>query len=162
MKKLCLLSLLFLVGCGKQVLEQEPLGYSFMPNYLDFDSINVELPKTPEEVIDSSLPHFKQIVVDSGEVVPKDGILISDRKAAEFVFYRAGYKRQEKELEMSKYLMKEYYDKAKSAEVLYQERIVELEKKAKRSWLEKNIGYFGFAAGLVTVILTVFGLGEAI
>lgn len=154
--------LILCVSCSKQVLDEPPLGYSFMPNYLNFDSINVQLPKTPEDMVElDSLEYFKQFPIDSGEVSTRFGILISERKAGEFIFYKVGYERVQKELEMSEFLRSEYYDKSLDAEKLYQQRIVELKKKARRSWLEKNMGYIGFIAGLATAILTEFAVIKA-
>ena len=162
MKKTIYLLLILCASCSKQVLDKPPLGYSFMPNYLNFDSVNIQLPKTPEEMVElDSLEYFKQFPIDSGEVATKYGILISERKAGEFIFYKAGYERLQKELEMSEYVRKEYYDKSLDAEKLYQQRIVELKKKAKRSWIEKNIGYIGVIAGIATAILTEFAVIKA-
>lgn len=157
------LLLVLCASCSKQVvLDEPPLQYSFMPNYLDFDTIVAELPKTPEDMVElDSLEYFKQFPIDSGEVSSKFGILISERKAGEYIFYKAGYERIQKELDMSEYLRKEYYDKSLAAEKLYQQRIVDLKKKAKRSWLEKNIGYIGFITGLATAIITEFAVIKA-
>jgi hypothetical protein len=57
--------------------------------------------------------------------------------------------------------MKEYYDKSLSAEKLYQAEIVRWRKEAQRSWLEKNMAYIGFGAGLVTMIFVDFALFQA-
>ena len=139
----------------------DTLQVSFMPSYLDFDSLHVALPLEPGEVIDSTLPNFKQFALDSGKVCPKDGILISDRKAAEYVFYKLGYERQAKELKLSKYLMKETCDKTVSAEKIYQAKIAALEKSNRRTWLEKNLVYFGVVAGIATAVLTEFAVFQA-
>lgn len=127
---------------------------SFMPKYLDFDSLRIDLPKEPSEILDPNLPYFKQFPLDSGKICPKNGILISDKTAAEYVFYKLGYQRLGMELKMAKYLLKEYYEKSLSVEKTYQDRIKSLEKENKRSWLEKNQGYIGFIFGIVTAILT--------
>ena len=156
---ICLICLLAISCASKQVLDKPPLNYTFMPSYLDLDSIHIQIPKTPEEVIDTTkLLDFKQFALDSGKLCTKDGILISERKAATYIFYKAGYERQDKELQMAKYMMKEYYDKSKSAEILYQQKILDLEKQAKRGWLERNMGYIGFVAGLATAIITEFAV----
>jgi hypothetical protein len=125
-----------------------------MPNYLDLDSVGVELPKSPGEVIDSSLGNFKSVPLDEGDSCPRDGILVSERRYAEYVYYKAGYTRQEVELKYSKYLMKEYYDKALAAEEAYQNEIIRLRKESQRSWLEKNLGYIGFIGGVLSAVLT--------
>ena len=126
---------------------------SFMPQPFNFDS-TVYLPKTPSEVLDSTLPYFKQIVVDSGKICPKNGILISDRTAGEYVFYKAGYVRQDKELNIAKYLLSQYYTQSKAAEKIYQSKISALNLECKRSWLEKNSIYIGLTCGIATAILT--------
>lgn len=152
--------LLFTSSCTKMVLEGPPLKYSFMPKYLDIDSIG---PGTPleESVIDSTLGDFKSMALDEG-VLTTDydtlyipaGVLISDKKAAEYIFYKSGYERQGVMLKYSVYLSKEYYEKSLEAEKLYQQEIRDLRKKAERSWLEKNLGYIGLIAGLFTAVLT--------
>jgi hypothetical protein len=153
-------------------MKQEPLGYSFMPGYLNIDSVHIQLPKSPEEILDTNLPDFKTIPIEAGRlrvIEKKDtsymdipaGLLISEATGVKYVFYKAGYDRQSKELEMSQYLLKEYYNKAKSAEVVYQLRIQELEKKNERSWLERNMGYIGFIAGLATAVITEFAVIKA-
>ena len=158
MKKVILVLFISIIGCTpSQSLNTEPLKYSYLPDYSTLDNIISELPQIFDEVIDTStLEHFPPILLDSNEVSPKDGILISSRMSAYYTFYRSGYQRLEKESEIKDYLMKSYYDKAKEAEILYQKKIAELEEQNKRSWLEKNLGYFGFAAGLVTAILFEF------
>jgi len=150
-------ALLFTSSCTKMVLEGPALKYSFMPKYLDIDSIG---PGTPleESVIDSTLGDFKSMALDEG-VLTTDydtlyipaGVLISDKKAAEYIYYKLGYERQGVMLKYSTYLSKE---KSLEAEKLYQQEIRDLRKKAERSWLEKNLGYIGFIAGLFTAVLT--------
>lgn len=138
---------IFLISCA---VSQE---ISFMPKPFNFDS-TVILPKDPSEVIDATLPYFKQIVVDSGKICPKNGILISDKTAAEYVFYKAGYTRQDKEMKIAKYLLNEYYTQSIAAEKTYLKQIDLLRKESKRNWFEKNAIYFGFVCGIATAILT--------
>jgi hypothetical protein len=154
-----------LSSCGKQVLNEAPLGYSFMPGYLDVDSIQPVVLDDTTRVVDSTLDDFVSIAIDSGigmlegEKMPlPGGVLISDRKAALYPFYRSSWERQQKELRYVKYLMKEYYDKSVAAEKLYQEEIVRWKKEAQRSWLEKNMGYIGFGAGLAVAVAMSFVL----
>jgi hypothetical protein len=128
-------------------------GVSFMPQPFNFDS-TVTLPKDPSEVLNAQLPYFKQFPIDSGKICPKDGILISDKTAAEYVFYKAGYARQDKELQIAKYLLNQYYTQSIAAEKVYQKQITVLEKEVKRNWFEKNSIYSGFICGLATAILT--------
>jgi hypothetical protein len=162
MKKLLLLLSVSLitVSCTTQVLDEPPLQYSFMPDYMDVDSIGPEIP-LEEVVIDSTLEDFKSIPLDEGTLVTgydtvdiPAGVLISDKKAAEFVFYRSGYERQQVELNMARYLSREYYEKSLEAEKLYQQEIVNLREQAKRTWFEQNRGYIGFMAGILSCVLT--------
>ena len=158
------LCLLVLSSCTKQVLNESPLGYSFMPAYLNIDSIQPLMIKDTNSVVDSTMKDFVSIPIDSGlwfnrnrQTLPY-GVLFSERKSALYVFYRSAWEEQQKELYYTKYLLKEYYDKSKAAETLYQNEIVRWKKEAQRSWLEKNIGYIGFGSGLVTMILVDFAL----
>lgn len=164
---LILMFALFLASCSPKIVNNEPpLGYSFMPGYLNIDSIQPFKLDDTNRVVDSTYEDFQTIPIDGGKLigVNKDttklpaGLVISDRKGALYVFYKAGWERQQKELIYSKYLMREYYDKSKSAEVLYQKKIRDLEKKAERSWVERNLGYFGFIAGIATAVLTSYAL----
>lgn len=156
MKNISILILLFLfyAGCSKQVLNQPPLKYSAMPRYLNLDSVGVSLPSNPSEAIDSSLKDFRSIPMMAGDTCDRGGILVSDRRYAEYVFYKAGYTRQKVELKYSKYLMREYYNKALASEEVYQNEILRLRKEAERSWLEKNMGYIGFLGGVLSAVLT--------
>jgi len=129
---------------------------------LDIDSIQPILEGDTNDVVDSTYHDFASIAVDSGmlhtvygdsTMIP-EGVLISDRKAVLYVYYKSGWERYKTEAEYSQLLTKIYYDKAKTAETLYQDEIVRLQKKARRTWLEKNMGYMGFIAGLATAILT--------
>jgi len=157
---------LFLVSCTNKIIKETPLEYSFMPSYLNIDSIQPFNFDDTNKVVNSTLKDFTSISIEGGSLIDdkKDtvvlppGILISDRKAALYPFYKTGWERQQTELKYAKYLMTEYYNTAKSAEILYQQRIVELKEESKRTWLEKNLGYIGFTAGLATAILTSFAL----
>lgn len=160
------LSAVLLASCSNKIINESPLGYSFMPAYLNVDSIQPFVLDDTNRVLDSSYKDFTSIPIEGGKLIDvfKDtlhlpaGVLISDHKAALYPFYKASWERQKTELKYTKYLMAEYYSKAKSAEVLYQNEIVKLEKKSERTWLEKNMGYIGFGAGLATAILTSFAL----
>jgi hypothetical protein len=155
-----------LFSCNKKVITEKPLGYSVMPKYMDIDSIAPYNLDDTNRVVDSTYEDFKSIPIDGGwlkmdisdSIQLPPGILFSDRKAVLYVFYRESWKRQKTELKYCKYLMKEYYEKAKTAEQLYQKEILRLEKLSERSWLEKNMAYMGFGAGIVTSILIVFAL----
>lgn len=166
MKNLIFLLVVLLASCTTKVVKESPLGYSFMPAYLNIDSIQPFNLDDTNRVVDSTLDDFVSMSIDGGKLIGpgKDttklpaGVLISDRKAMLYPFYKSSWERQQKELIYTKYLMSEYYSKAKSAETMYQREILKLEKQAERSWLEKNIGYLGFVAGLATSILTCYAL----
>lgn len=157
---------IFLTSCTNKIIKETPLEYSYMPSYLNIDSIQSFNQDDTNRVIDSTLEDFVSISIDGGRLIGPDkdtmvlppGVLISDRKAILYPFYKSGWERQQTELRYTKYLMLGYYNTAKAAEVLYQQRIVELKQEAKRTWLEKNLGYIGFTAGLATAILTSFAL----
>jgi len=163
MKKLIVLLLISLIGCAPSVIVQEqPLKYSFMPKYLDIDSIGVELPPTPDTLVHEDAVDFKSKPILGGTYISEfgdtaqlpPGVLVSERNSVRYVFYEAGYRRQAVELDYLKSMGRDYYDKSLEAEKLYQNEIKRLRELSKRSWLEKNMGYIGFAAGLITMILT--------
>jgi len=166
MKKIAIvIALLIAASCTKQVLNEPPLGYSFMPAYLDVDSIHPIVSDDTNKVVNPSMSDFVSMPIDSGLLTTKtekktlpEGVLISERKAMLYLFYKSSWERQQKELFYTKYLMKEYYDKSKSAEILYQNEIQRWKKEAQRSWLERNMGYIGFGIGALTVILIDFSL----
>lgn len=153
--------LLLLISCNKQIMHEPPLGVSVMPRYLDIDSIAPFRLDDTSRVVDSTYPDFLSISIDSGSyttpskkiVLYPAGVLISDRKYVMYGFYKSSWERQQKELEYAKYLMRGYYDRAKSAEFMYQDEIRRLREDVKRSWLEKNLPYIGFVSGALTVIL---------
>lgn len=153
--------LLLVTSCSKQILEGPSLQYSYMPKYLDIDNIGTVLPKSPGIIIDSSFEDFKSIPVYGGFIFDGEdsvqapaGVLISESKAAKYVFYESEYDRQKIELKYAKHLTREYYKASLAAEKLYQEEILRLQKEAKRTWLEKNAPYLGFMAGVLSAVLT--------
>lgn len=167
MKYLTFIFVLFLASCSsKQVLNDRPLDYSFMPSYLSMDSVGPKIPSDPSIVIDTSFKDFKSIPISLGTYCLKGsnnktdstilpgGILFSPKKAAYYVFYEAEYQRLKTQLFYTDYLNKTYYDKSLAAEKVYQDEIVRLRKEVKRSWLEQNIVYIGFFSGITTAILT--------
>lgn len=167
MRYLTLSLIILLASCtGKQVLSENPLGYSFMPKYLNLDSVGPKIPSDPSLVIDTSFSDYKSIPVKLGVYFLKNtqgkldsvtfpaGVLFSEKKTAYYLFYEAEYKRMKTQLFYSDYLNKTYYDKSLAAEKLYQDEILRLRKEAKRSWLEQNIGYIGFSAGILSAIFT--------
>lgn len=161
MRYAILFAALLAASCSKQVLEGPPLQYSYMLKYLDIDSIGISLPSDPGKVVDSTLQDYKSIPVEGGIIFDgadslqaPPGVLLSEKKAMLYVFYEAEYERQKVELKYSKYLSQEYYDKSLEAEKLYQDEIIRLRKAAERSWLEKNAPYIGFAAGILSAMIT--------
>ena len=89
---------------------------SIMPAaMLNFDSL-VQLPATPEEIINPALKDFPTQAIDSGSFCKKNGLLISEKKAATYLFYQYGYQRQAKELQMSKYLLNVHDSIARAVE----------------------------------------------
>lgn len=158
--------MIFLTSCTTKLIKDDPLGYSLMPAYLNIDSIQPFKLDDTNRVVDSTIEDFVSVPIDGGKLIgtKKDtltlpsGVLISDHKAMLYPFYKSSWERQQKELKYTKYLMTEYYDKAKTAETMYQREILKLEKQAERSWLEKNIGYIGFLSGIATAVLMSFAL----
>jgi len=160
-----MLGLLFLASCNKTVLNEPPLRYSFLPDRFSVDSLFIGDTTTPDQ-IGQGLSDFPSMAIDTGVLFTKfgdtlrvpTGVLISNSKAALYSFYRSKYKRYQVELYQADKLLEVYYKQAKNAEMLYQQEIVRLQKKARRNWFEKNAVYFGFAAGLATAIITEFAV----
>lgn len=151
-------------SCTKEVLKEAPFG-SFMPGYLNIDSIQPITINDTATAVKPGTVDFVSIPLDSGVLTNSDGkqkiplgVLISPRKAVLYNFYRGSWEEQQKELLYAKYLMKEYYDKSKSAEILYQNEILRWRKEAQRNWWEKNMGYLGFGVGALTVIAIDFAI----
>jgi hypothetical protein len=168
MKKVCVLSFLclFVVSCAstKTVLNQQPLKYTYLPPKLNVDSL---MPAN-SNIVDSNLKDFTSISVDSGKLITiyKDtlklhpGVLISEKKAALYVYYKVNNDYLDKKAMLTYKLYSDYYDKSIEAEKVYQNDVISLTKKAERSWLENNLGYFGFIAGIITVVLTANALNH--
>jgi hypothetical protein len=165
---IAIISIICLASCSpKQVVNSDPLGYSFMPKYLNLDSIGPKIPSDPSLVVDTSFPDYQSVpITRAGSYYLKlssnkmdsisllAGIEISPKKAGLYVFYQAEYKRLKTQLYYTDYLNKQYYDKGIAAEKLYQDEIVKLQKQVQRSWLEQNSIYIGFICGAATAILT--------
>lgn len=151
-----------MVSCSPKHINEPPLGYSFMPSYLDVDSIQPLILDDTSRVLDPKYQDYKSypimpgvLYTDLGDTVKikNPGLLFSEKKAVLYKFYESSWERQQKELRYVKYLMREYYGKSRAAEILYQQEIERLRKDAQRSWLEKNLGYIGFGAGVITMVL---------
>jgi hypothetical protein len=132
---------------------------SFMPKLINIDSlVSIFVPQDSGIAVSQKLPYFKQISVDSGKMCPKNGILISERTAAEYVLYKSNSQLLAKESTVYKYLLKDYYDKAVDAETVYQSQMQQLQKDVKRGWWERNQGYIGFVLGGLAVIATEYAV----
>lgn len=155
----------FLSSCTKTVLNEPPLKYSFLPERFSIDSLFIGDTTTPDQV-SQGFSDFPSMALDTGVLLTHfgdtlripTGVLISNSKAALYSFYRSKYERYQVELYQADKLLGVYYKQAKNAEMLYQQEIVRLQKKARRNWFEKNAVYFGFAAGLATAIITEFAV----
>jgi hypothetical protein len=164
MKKLIFLVCLLFISCAttKSIVNEQPLKYSYLPPKLDLDL----LMPVVKNVVDSSLQDFESIPIDSGKLITiyKDtlklhpGILISEKKAALLIYYKSSSEYLDKKAKLTNKLYSEYYDRSVDAEKIYQEEIKNLRKQTERNWIEKNIVYFGFVAGLATAILTEFAV----
>lgn len=170
MKHLMLIAVLaaLLPSCVKETMKEPPLKYSMMPPYLDVETV---LPQwSTDSVVASGAKDFKSMAVDSGKLVTvyKDtmmlppGILISEKKAALYTFYKSNYEQQQTKIRILDTLNWTYYQKALDAEKVYQAQIQLLRKDVERSWLEKNMIYIGFGAGLITAILTEWAVLQAV
>lgn len=147
-----------------------PIGYSSIPSYIDLYQIKEYDLDDTSRIIDSTYNHFQSIPLDTGTFISiyndttylPGGILISDRIAALYVFYKAGWERQQKELKSINIAFREFHSSAREIEHYYQEEIVSLRaslrEAQKRTWLEENKGYIGFAAGLITAILVSYSI----
>ena len=153
-----------LLSCSPQLITEQPLHYSYLPNYLDVDSI---LPNySTQQVVDSTFTDFDPIALDSGKLITiyKDtiivppGILISEKNAALSEFYKSNYRYQFSKSQITRKLLGEYYKQSYEAETRYQQEIKDLKKEAKRSWLEQHIVYIGFIAGIITTVITEFAV----
>lgn len=141
---------------------EQPLKYSYLPEKIDIDLL---MPPN-SNIVDTTLTDFKSVPIDSGRLITiyrdtmqlRPGILFSEKKAALFIYYRNNGEYLDKKLSLVKKLYNDYYDNSLEAEKVYQNEIKNLNKKVERSWLEKNIVYFGFIAGLATAILTEFAI----
>jgi len=161
MLKYILISLimLYFIGCSPKQTINEP--YSFMPKYMNLDSIGLSLPALPDSLANKNALGYKAKPLFGGKYIEgKDtsmlppGVLISEKNAVQYIFYEAAYKRVSLELDYSKFLCKDYYDKSLAAEKLYQGEIKRLRKEVKRSWAEQNIPYIAFICGITSAILT--------
>jgi hypothetical protein len=144
--------------------EQQSLKYSYLPSKINIDSL---LPfNIKDSIVDFSLQDFKSMQLDSGRLITiyKDtimthsGILISEKKAALYVFYKNNCEYLDKKIILSNSLYTECIEKSLIAEKIYQEEIKNLKKQTEYNWLKENLVYFGFFAGIITAILTEFAV----
>lgn len=98
-----IIALTLLSSCTKQVLNESPLGYSFMPAYPNIDSIQPLVIKDTNKVVDSTMKDYVSIPIDSGAWFNKNrqtlpyGVLFSERKSALYVFYKSAWEEQQKD-----------------------------------------------------------------
>ena len=152
MKYISILFLLLAISCTNQTLSDRPLNYSLMPEYFDVNTVLP--PMTNNDSITRGLVAFKSFPIDSGEKSSKNGIVISPDSAAHFILTRSYCAYLQTKTHIQDTLIRTYYNKSLDAEKVYQEQIKLLQKDVQRTWLEKNIVYFGYVAGLATAILT--------
>jgi hypothetical protein len=140
---------------------------SFMPKAtLNFDSL-ISLPKDPAEILNPNLHDFVSQAIDSGAVCKKPyAILISEKKAAQYLFYQYGYVRQQKELAMAQYLLnfhdsiaiaveRNIYWKALKDKDL---QIAQLVKSNQRNWWERNAVPIGAVLGIAMAVITEYAV----
>jgi hypothetical protein len=163
--KLLLLVCSLLVSCATTVQVTEvPLKYSYLPQKIDLDSL------MPRSVVDTNQKDFVSVAIDSGKLITiyKDtmvlhpGVLISEKKASQFIYFKTNTVYLDKKIVLANRLYSELYDRSKESESTYQKEIVLLNKKVERSWLEKNLVYFGFIAGIATAILTEYAILQTV
>lgn len=157
-----LLLLLLTVGCSTTKMVEYPLGYSLMPRYSTLDSMLLgEKKEDSSKVVDSSYEDYESIAIDGGKLIDVNGdtvelpggVLISDYKAAMYLYYRSMYERREREIKYLKYILKSYEERMREGEKIYQYEITRLIKERERSWLERNIGYIGYILGISTTLM---------
>jgi len=165
MKILLICSLCLLIACAATVQTTEPpLKYSYLPQKIDLDSL------MPKNVVDTSQKDFESVAIDSGKLITvyKDtlllhpGVLISEKKASQFIYFKTNTLYLDKKIVLANRLYSDLYDRSKETENTYQKEIVLLNKKVERSWLEKNLVYFGFVAGIATAILTEYAILQTV
>jgi hypothetical protein len=162
MKNTFLTIVILLIACAPKVTTNQPaLGYSFLPPKLELDTIGPKITPNLDPSTDTTLKDYSAIAVMPGKLITKtdsmylpQGTLFSDKKTAMYIFYRAEYDRLSTELSYSGYLLDQYYDASKAAEILYQKRIEDLTQSNKRSWIETNACYIGMLLGIVSTITT--------
>jgi hypothetical protein len=157
--------LLVVAFCSGLYAQSEYISY--MPKaMLDFDSM-VSLPKEPAEILNPALHDFKTELIDSGMICKKKyALLISEKKAADLLFYQYGYERQMKELKMAKYLLNIHDSMAVAVERnIYWKalkdkdlRITQLEKSNQRNWFERNNIWIGAVLGVAVAVITEYAV----
>lgn len=142
-----------------KIVDRPSLRYSLMPEYVDLDSL-IKIDIDTNEILDSSYKDFVSIPLDSGIVIMNTdtveipgGVLISDRKAVMYLFYKSAYERYNIEMKYMKRYFQDYCNKYRAIERIYQDEIEHLKKERERSWLEQNLGYIGYIGGVLTVIM---------
>lgn len=140
---------------------------SYMPkSAINLDSLIV-LPVSPQEILSPGLHDFKTELIDSGMVCKKKfGLLVSEKKVAESLFYQYGYERLQKELRMTKYLLQVhdsissavekniYWKELAKKDTLIYRLELKVEKGNKPGFFEKNATVIGIVIGVALTVIT--------
>jgi hypothetical protein len=156
MKKLLLISI-FLVGCATSQRNITPLDYSYLPRYLDLDSVGVP---SKDTVYITKSPVFSPIPIFTGSKLTYNnkstdlppGLLVCEKDYGTALINKVRVERYVQEAIQQEKLRRDLYDASVKAEVLYQKRIVDLSKSNERSWLEKNSFYLGLGVGVLGLV----------
>jgi hypothetical protein len=171
MKKTLLLFIvpvLLLTACSPQILNEPPLKYSLMAEYMELDSLGPIVPPL-SDVADSTLNDYKSIPVYGGTLIDDEGdtlrtlpmgILLSEHDAVEVKYNRDLIPNLQVQLNASEHLRRSSYESYKEAELLYQEDIVYQKKLAERTFIEENGMFIGAAATLLSAVVAMFLVNE--
>jgi hypothetical protein len=161
--------ILLFFSCTKTVTV---LKYDFMPRPIPYDSLlsDIPLPKT------TGLTDYATVSINGGtgivcadsackttkQITLPAGYLFSDKRACEYASYEVTVPSTNKRLAVNRQLLNSNQLNLYKADSLYNERILYLEKQNQRSWLENNMGYIGFAFGVIFAVLVEYGTAQAI
>ena len=114
-------------------------------NLDDFKSINIDGGKGFQCKDDACRDTLQKFSLPSG-------VLFSDKKALTYIYYEKIITDANRRFVIAKDLYDQQSGIVNKTINEYDNRIVKLEKEAKRSWLEKNNIYIGFIIGVATAI----------
>jgi len=165
MYKLKLIILLFCCSLfARDKEEVENNLYNFMPESLHImDTLLSIIPdiKDSEKYNDFkslSINYGTGIVCYDDSCIDKDtidipaGLVISDKKAYEYLYNKGKIEITNRKLIVAKELFREYDKNVRTANVLYNKELQRLQKSNRRSWWEKNNIYVGFVIGVAVTI----------